>query len=48
MNALSNQGGHSAQVKMRLIVKGASIRISSSHFDKYVVPASAGHHVKTG
>jgi hypothetical protein len=43
MNALSNQGGHSAQVKMRLLVNGCSISVVQMGPDFLLVDAPINH-----
>lgn len=43
MNALSNQGGHSAQVKMRLLVNGTSISVIQMGPDFVLVDAPFDH-----
>ena len=43
MIALSSQGGHSAQVKMRLLVNGSSIAVAQMGPDFLLVDAPINH-----
>ncbi|MHB8521215.1 MAG: hypothetical protein ACYDH9_10705 [Limisphaerales bacterium] len=43
MNTLSSQGGHSAQVKMRLLVNGCSIAVVQMGPDFLLVEAPINH-----
>ena len=43
MNALSSQGGHSAQVQMRLLVNGSSIAVAQMGPDFLLVDAPINH-----